>query len=153
MPPIPPPHKYSRPRLPKFAHHKVNWDTSRISQRDTSIVRASTSLLGHSTSPGPSTPAHDMPVHQSDLHTLVQNMTSSITQSLMQVVQGTAIGTPKTQRHIVVSKKVRTEATQRMKEPGKAALLVCHDFLNLSLNLTYAPTSHQFEKKCIASLE
>lgn len=153
MPPIPPPHKYSRPRLPKFAHHKVNWDTSRISQRDTSIVRASTSLLGHSASPGPSTPAHDMPVHQSDLHTLVQNMTSSITQSLMQVVQGTAIGTPKTQRHIVVSKKVRTEATQRTKEPGKAALLVCHDFLNLSLNLTYAPTSHQFEKKCIASLE
>jgi hypothetical protein len=127
-PPIPPPHKYTRPRVPKFAHHKVNWDTSRISQQDTSIVRASTSLLSPSATPGPTTPTHDIPVHQSDLHTLVQNMTSSITQSLMQVVQGTAIGTPKTRRHIVVSKKVRTEATQRTKEPGKAALLVSHDF-------------------------
>lgn len=129
-PPIPFPHKNTRPRLPKFAYHKVNWDASRNSQRGTSIIPAassSTSRLSPSATPGPTMPTNDTPVHLSDLHTLVQNMTSSITQSLMQVVQGTAIGTPK--RHIVVSKKVKAEATRRTKEPSKAALLVCHNLL------------------------
>jgi hypothetical protein len=128
VPPIPPPHKYTRPRLPKFAYHKVNWDTSQNSQPEREI-RSSSSRLSPSATPGPSTimPTHDMPVHLSDLHALVQNMTTSITQSLMQVVQGTATETPK--RHIVVSKKVRTEATRRTKEPSKAALLVSHNLL------------------------
>lgn len=133
-PPIPPPHKYTRPRVPKFAYHQVNWNTHQTpqkSQRGTSGI-PSTSRLSRSATPGTtavtSPPTHDAPVQLSDLHTLVQNMTSSITQSLMQAVQGTAaIGTPK--RRTVVSKKVRAEATQRTKEPGKAALLVSHDLV------------------------
>ena len=144
---VPPPHKYSRPRIPKFAYHKATWNTANNFHQVPPVTN--TSAISHA---GPSISARptpdDRPLHLSDLQTLVQTMTSSI----VHAVQGMQPDTVTPRRRVVVSTKVRAESTRRTKEPLKAALLVSMQPVYRCLIPTSA-CSRRSVRRCSASLE
>ena len=144
---VPPPHKYSRPCIPKFAYHKATWNTAKTSHQVPPVTNTSTtSHAGPSISAQP-TP-DDRPFHLSDLQTLVQTMTSSIVHTVQEMQPDTV--TPRLR--VVVSTKVRAESTWRTKEPLKAALLVSMQPVYRCLIPTFA-CSCQSIRRCSASLE